>query len=55
MVRITSIAAICSAFIDVSRAAGLGSAEDYASGAVHARIMGLKMVLDLRDGLSAYK
>lgn len=49
MVHIASVAAICSALVGVSRAAGLCSAEDYASGAVHARIMGLKMVRDLRD------
>ena len=44
MTRITSLAALCSAFVGVSRAAALGSAEDYASGAVHAQIMALKVV-----------
>jgi hypothetical protein len=45
MARISSLVALCSAFIGSSRAAALGSAEDYASGAVHAQIMALKMVL----------
>lgn len=44
MTRITSLAALCSALTGMSRAAALGSAEDYASGAVHAQIMALKVV-----------
>jgi len=44
MVHIRSIAALCSTLIGVSRAAGQGSAADYADGTVHARIMGIKMV-----------
>lgn len=44
MVCISSIAALCSTFIGMSRAAALGTAEQYASGEVHAHIMGIKMV-----------
>lgn len=44
MVRISFIAAVCSALVGTSRAAALGSAEQYASGEVHAHIMGIKMV-----------
>lgn len=47
MVRATSIAALCSSLISLSHAAGQGSAEDYASGAVHAKIMALKMVREV--------
>lgn len=36
------LAVACS--LGTSYAAGMGSKEDYASGAVHAQIMGLKMV-----------
>ena len=36
---------VCSAVLGISYAAGMGSKEDYASGAVHAQIMGLKMVM----------
>jgi hypothetical protein len=43
MVQILSLA-LCSAFVGWSSAAGLGSAEEYADGSVHARIMGMKMV-----------
>jgi hypothetical protein len=48
MVRISSITALCSALIGMSRAAALGSAEQYASGEVHAYIMGIKMVYALK-------
>lgn len=44
MVKGFSIIALCSALVGVSRGAELGTAEDYASGSVHARIMGMKMV-----------
>jgi hypothetical protein len=44
MVHVRSIVAVCSTLIAVSTAAGQGSAEDYADGTVHARIMGIKMV-----------
>jgi hypothetical protein len=43
MVQILSLA-LCSALVGLGRAAALGSAEEYADGSVHARIMGLKMV-----------
>lgn len=44
MTRIASLAVLCSALTGMSRAAALGSAEDYASGAVHAQIMAIKVV-----------
>jgi hypothetical protein len=44
MVQLTSILALCSTLFGVSRAAGQGTAAEYADGTVHARIMGLKMV-----------
>jgi hypothetical protein len=44
MVRCLAIAAVSSALVGVGYAAGQGSAEDYASGAVHAKIMAIKMV-----------
>lgn len=44
MVRIASIAALCSTLPGMSRAAGAGTAQEYADGTVHARIMGIKMV-----------
>jgi hypothetical protein len=47
MTRIASLAALCSALTGMSRAAALGSAEDYASGAVHAQIMALKVVWNI--------
>ncbi|KAK5072009.1 hypothetical protein LTS08_000891 [Lithohypha guttulata] len=43
MVGFGLVAALCSAVAGTSRAAMLGTAEEYASGAVHARIMGIKM------------
>ncbi|KAL8376846.1 hypothetical protein RB595_007803 [Gaeumannomyces hyphopodioides] len=43
MVRATTITALWSALAGLSRAAGAGSKEDYDSGAVHERIMGIKM------------
>jgi hypothetical protein len=44
MARISSFVALCFALIGSSRAAALGSAEDYAYGAVQAQIMALKTV-----------
>ena len=44
MVRSLVLAAVASALAGLSHAAGQGSAEDYASGAVHAKIMAIKMV-----------
>lgn len=44
MARVATFAALCSAILGTSRAAALGSAEDYASGAVHAQIMAIKVV-----------
>lgn len=44
MVRFVSIAALCSTLAGMSRAAGAGTAQEYADGTVHARIMGIKMV-----------
>jgi hypothetical protein len=44
MARIASLVTLCSALTGMSRAAALGSAEEYASGAVHAQIMALKVV-----------
>jgi hypothetical protein len=45
MVRTTlALAAACSAFAGLSNAAALGSAEEYADGTVHGRIMAMKMV-----------
>ncbi|KAF2854084.1 hypothetical protein T440DRAFT_496275 [Plenodomus tracheiphilus IPT5] len=43
MVYARSVAALCSAFVGLSRGAALGTAEEYADGSVHARIMGMKM------------
>ncbi|KAL8342040.1 hypothetical protein RB601_005205 [Gaeumannomyces tritici] len=43
MVRVTTITTLWSAVAGLSKAAGAGSKEDYASGAVHERIMGIKM------------
>lgn len=45
MVYKQSLAVLCSALVGLSNAAALGSAEEYADGTVHARIMGLKMVI----------
>jgi len=47
MVHVHSVAALCSAFVGLGRAAALGSAEEYADGSVHARIMALKTVWHL--------
>lgn len=44
MVHLPSLTVLGSALIGATNAAALGSAEDYASGAVHAHIMGIKMV-----------
>ena len=44
MVQMLSLAALCSSLVGLSSAAALGSAEEYADGSVHARIMGMKMV-----------
>ncbi|KAH8730088.1 hypothetical protein GQ44DRAFT_747098 [Phaeosphaeriaceae sp. PMI808] len=43
MARISSLMALCSTLLGMSNAAALGSADDYASGAVHAQIMAIKM------------
>ncbi|OAL52974.1 hypothetical protein IQ07DRAFT_347315 [Pyrenochaeta sp. DS3sAY3a] len=43
MVYKQSLAVLCSALVGLSNAAALGTAEEYADGTVHARIMGLKM------------
>lgn len=43
MVRINTLAVLGSAIVGVASAGGAGSKEEYASGAVHAHIMGLKM------------
>jgi len=42
-----SAATLCSSLLGLSTAAALGSSEDYASGSVHAHIMGIKMVCNL--------
>jgi hypothetical protein len=44
MVQMLPLAALCSSLVGLSSAAALGSAEEYADGSVHARIMGMKMV-----------
>lgn len=44
MVHARSVAALCSVFVGLSRGAALGTAEEYADGSVHAKIMGMKMV-----------
>jgi hypothetical protein len=44
MVQMLFLAALCSSLVGLSSAAALGSAEEYADGSVHARIMGMKMV-----------
>ena len=53
MVRMLSLAAICSTLVGMSSTAALGSAEEYADGSVHAKIMGMKMVrfLQLKGGM----
>ncbi|OSS50429.1 hypothetical protein B5807_04855 [Epicoccum nigrum] len=43
MVQMLFLAALCSSLVGLSSAAALGSAEEYADGSVHARIMGMKM------------
>ncbi|KLU85098.1 hypothetical protein MAPG_04130 [Magnaporthiopsis poae ATCC 64411] len=43
MVRATTVTALWSALAGLGGAAGAGSKEEYASGAVHERIMGIKM------------
>jgi hypothetical protein len=48
MVYARSLAVLCSALVGMSNAASLGTAEEYADGTVHARIMGLKVVRCLR-------
>lgn len=47
MAPVFSLLALYSAFVGVIQAAALGSAEDYASGAVHAKIMAMKVVCDI--------
>ena len=44
MVQMLPLAALCSSLVGLGSAAALGSAEEYADGSVHARIMGMKMV-----------
>ena len=44
MVRMLSLAAICCTLVGLGNTAALGSAEEYADGSVHAKIMGMKMV-----------
>lgn len=44
MVHLKSVVVLGSALIGLSNAAALGSKEEYDSGAVHAHIMGIKMV-----------
>lgn len=44
MVQMLSLAAFFSSLVGLSSAAALGTAEEYADGSVHARIMGMKMV-----------
>lgn len=44
MVRISSVAVLGSAMVGLASAAGAGSKAEYASGEVHHRIMGIKMV-----------
>ncbi|PVH98897.1 hypothetical protein DM02DRAFT_595339 [Periconia macrospinosa] len=51
MVNGLSVVALCSALMGVSRGAEMGTAAEYASGAVHARIMSMKMI-DLYHFLS---
>ena len=52
MIKMLSLAALCSSLVCLSSAAALGSAEEYADGSVHARIMGMKMVSSSRYLLS---
>lgn len=47
MVQMLSLAVFCSSLIGLSGAAALGTAEEYADGSIHARIMGMKMVRTL--------
>lgn len=49
MVQLASVTALGSALIGMSNAAALGSKEDYDSGAVHHKIMGIKMVCTRRS------
>jgi hypothetical protein len=49
MVQLVSVTALGSALIGMSNAAALGSKEDYDSGAVHHKIMGIKMVCTRRS------
>ncbi|KAH8639556.1 hypothetical protein IG631_07326 [Alternaria alternata] len=42
MVHVPSLSVICSALVGLSNAAALGTAEEYADGTVHARIMAMK-------------
>lgn len=44
MVHLLPLVAFCSSLVGLSHAAALGSAEEYADGSVHAKIMGMKMV-----------
>ena len=51
MVQLTPLTVL--AFIGMSNAAALGSKEDYDSGAVHHKIMGMKMVCTQPDSRSS--
>lgn len=53
MVQMLSFAAFCSSLVGLSSAAALGTAEEYADGSVHARIMGMKMVGMLQYGVGS--
>jgi len=44
MVHVSSLSVLGSALVGLSNAAALGTAEEYADGTVHARIMGMKIV-----------
>lgn len=44
MVQMLFLAGFCASLVGLSSAAALGTAEEYADGSVHARIMGMKMV-----------
>jgi hypothetical protein len=44
MVHLSSLSVLGSALVGLSNAAALGTAEEYADGSVHARIMAMKTV-----------
>ena len=53
MVQMLPFVIFCSSLVGLSSAAALGTAEEYADGSVHARIMGMKMVGRLEYGIKA--